>query len=312
MTNKQINELLSKGNIGSTQLVKNYSRNIIKSYSEALKEIKSMIAAMYEKYGNDVQYSDMVKFNRLVSLEKQIIDELNSMNKTVTNSITAAIKDQFEYSFYYTGFALETSLGVRLGFGLLNPDVIKASVLNPLDHIKWTTRQKTHVKTLVGQIRGEITQGLIQGRGYAVVAKNVQKRSEITAGKSIKIIQTETHRVQNAGFLKGFEKVENAADDLDISVNKVWIATLDDKTRSDHQYMDGKLADEEGLFHFPNGKGTTLGPGLSGIAEEDINCRCTTGVNIEGFEPQLRKDNISKQLIGMIEFSEWKRLRNIN
>jgi len=310
LTNKQIAELLSKGNVGSKQLVKSYVNTITKEYKKALIDIKKEIADMFQQYGDDVKYSDMMKYNRLTGIEKQITGILNGINKNVTTTIAGAIKDQFAYTFYHTGYAFESSLGLSLGFSLLNPDVIRAAILNPMDYIKWTDRQKRHIAELVGQIRNEITQGLIKGKGYGDIAKAVQSRTEITAGKSITIVNTETHRAQSMGFNKSFEKIKAASKETGIKVNKVWIATLDDRTRHDHRFMDGKQSDNEGFYYFPEGT-TTIAPGLSGIPEEDINCRCTEGIEVAGVNTKYRKDNMSKELINMTNYEEWETAKEI-
>jgi len=243
-------------------------------------------------------------------MQKQIVDILNGINKNVTMTITGAIKDQFAYTFYHTGCVVETSIGLSLGFGLLNPDVIRAAILNPMDYIKWTERQKKHVTELAGQIRNEIAQGLIKGKGYGDISKAVQKRTEITAGKSIKIVNTETHRAQSMAFQKSYEKIKAASKRTGIKVSKVWIATLDDRTRTDHRYLDGQQPDENGLYYFLSG-GSTIAPGLSGIPEEDINCRCEEIIAVAGVNTKYRRDNMSKKLIDMTTFDEWMQNKEI-
>jgi uncharacterized protein with gpF-like domain len=72
---------------------------------------------------------------------------------------------------------------------------------------------------------------------------------------------------------------------------KVWQATLDNKTRDSHQDMDCQKVKLDEMFIFQSGdnKGDeTEGPGLSGIPEEDINCRCVMREEIVGYEPSIR------------------------
>ena len=67
---------------------------------------------------------------------------------------------------------------------------------------------------------------------------------------------------------------------LGMKIARVWVSTKDGRTRDSHKAMDGQEADKDGFFHFPGG-GQTAGPGLSGIAEEDIHCRCTVIMQIK-------------------------------
>jgi uncharacterized protein with gpF-like domain len=307
-SNKRMSELMSKGQKGSEQLVSNYARNLIASYKSALKDIQSEIADMFAKYGQNVLYSDMQKFNRLTNMEKQIADIIKQTNGEVIKTTTQELKDLYSQSYYYAGFAMESQIGVRLGFGLLREGDVKACLLNPLDHIKWTVRQAEHSKSLLSQIRGELTQGILKGSGYNKIAKNIERKTKIAADKSLLIAQTEGHRVMQMGRLDAMDTAETAADNMGMTIKKVWIATLDDKTRDDHAEMDGQIADADGMFYFPDGTPTEA-PGMSGIPEQDINCRCVVQQEIEGFEPQERKDNISKELIPNMTYNEWYALR---
>lgn len=269
--NKRLADLLKKAETNAEKLIAAHEKNLVKVYSRALKEIKLLILQMYEKYGSDVDYAQMVAYNRLTNLEQQIADEIKKLTNETIKTTTSTLKNIYSEQFYLTGFAFEESLGAKLGFGLLNPDVIKASVLNPLDRIKWTDRMKDHAQQYVKQIQTELTQGLIQGEGYGKIAKRIVDKTGINAGKVIRIVRTEGHRVQSAGSLLAYDKTQTAADRLGLKTVKVWVATLDNRTRDSHQRMDGKEADDEGIFTLPSGA-TTEAPGLSGVAEEDINC----------------------------------------
>lgn len=59
------------------------------------------------------------------------------------------------------------------------------------------------------------------------------------------------------------------------TVTKSWLYTYEAKVpRPSHLASDGMTADDEGYFIIDGYK--TKGPGLFGIASEDINCRCDT------------------------------------
>ncbi len=304
LTNKKISEILKLGEKGSNTLLNRYSREIVKAYKEALADVQKEIADMFEKYGEEVKYSDMAKFNRLTNIEKRIAERLNKLNGTVTKTTASAIKDQYQYWFYRSGFALETSTLVRLGFGILPEIAVKAALLNPLLKVNWNGRQKRHIQELIRTTDTVISQGLLRGHGYAKIARNLRKRSDICKRKSLGIIQTETHRVSELGKHDAFNRASKSAKKLGFEIEKVWVATIDKKTRDDHVKMDGDVADKDGLFHFPNG-GETTAPGNSGIAEEDIGCRCTTVAQVKGFEPSIRKNNITKEMMSYKTINEW-------
>jgi hypothetical protein len=51
--------------------------------------------------------------------------------------------------------------------------------------------------------------------------------------------------------------------------------------------MDGQVMEND-VFIFPNGK-TTPGPKRSGVAAQDINCRCRVVAETEGYTPTVRR-----------------------
>ena len=73
-----------------------------------------------------------------------------------------------------------------------------------------------------------------------------------------------------------------------IGITMVWNSATDEKVRPEHGHMDGKKSDEDGKFDFP-GIGLVEGPGMTGAAEHDINCRCAVVGDIPGLEPLKRR-----------------------
>lgn len=308
--NKRLADLLKKADTNAEKLIAQKEKELTKAYKRAFDEIKKKIAAIYEKYGDNVDYADLVSYNRLTNLELQIAEEIKKLTNDTIKTTTSTLKDIYAEQFYRAGFAFEQSLGAKLGFGLLNPTVIKASVLNPLDRIKWQDRMKDHAQQFVKQIQTELTQGLIQGEGYGKISKRIIDKTGINAGKVIRIVRTEGHRVQSAGSLLAYDKAQAAAERLGLKTVKVWIATLDNRTRDSHAAMDGKEANAEGIFTLPSGV-TTEAPGLSGVAEEDINCRCKTMMQFKDFPPRFRRDNETKKIIPYTTYEDWKKKKGI-
>lgn len=308
MTKEEINirlaKLLAQADTNSAILLRRSESALLRSYKSSLENIKKEILKMFEKYGDAVKYNDMMIYNRLINLEKSIAEEIKSLTGEGIKTITKTIKDIYSTNFYRTGFALESAIGIKLGYGLINSTTVQASVLNPLDRIKWPERLKDHSQKYMSQIRQELTQGLIQGKGYVKIAKAVTDKTSISANNALRIIRTEGHRVQNASRIVAFEKSESAGEEIGIKTTRIWIATLDNKTRDTHASLDGIEADENGLFTTNSGS-TGEGPGLFGVPEEDINCRCSIGVQIGGLKPSFRKDNESKLMIPYKTYQEW-------
>lgn len=80
-----------------------------------------------------------------------------------------------------------------------------------------------------------------------------------------RVLETDAHRVYNAGL---FDAAEKAG-----AVLKTWNTMLDDRVRETHEYLEGVTIPIDAEFYSYKG-GKTLYPGQWGIAEEDCNCRC--------------------------------------
>lgn len=277
--NGQILKLLQVSDLEAGKVILGHERDLVKAYGSALKDIKQMIADMFEKYGDQVTYKDMVAYQRLTNLELSIAKQIKTLTGKGKRTVEKAFRDIVSESFTATGTAIQKSLEVTVGFGVMNEEVIKTAILNPMQRITWPEALQENSAKYLSQIKTELSQGLIKGEGYAKIAKRLEKSTEMSANKTIRIVRTEGHRAQSVGRKLAVDKVEGAADRLGIKVKRVWVATSDDRTRDSHKAMDGKEADDDGLFTLPSGV-KTEGPGMSGVAEEDINCRCTVRIEV--------------------------------
>lgn len=80
------------------------------------------------------------------------------------------------------------------------------------------------------------------------------------------IARTEAIGAANGGTLEAWIK-------SGVVARKTWLASLDDRTRDSHREAHGQTVDLDEDFEVGGGHGPA--PGQIGIAEEDIQCRCT-------------------------------------
>lgn len=280
------------------KLLKATQQDLVDVYLASLKNIKAQLSDFFEKFGENIRYADAAAFGRLANLERQIIRELNKANVFTEKAISGTLRDIYQFNYYHTGFGLESALKVNMGFGLLDTNQILAAVVNPIDKIKWTDSLIEHKKELEQKIARSLSTGLIEGKGYVKIATEIGEHFGIDgkniltdkghAYKILRIVRTEGHRTQQMGNLLGFEELENNAGEFGLKTKRIWVATLDAKTRQDHGDMDGREANDEGYFELPDGS-SGKAPGLIGVAKQDINCRCITRLELEGFVPKKRR-----------------------
>ncbi len=279
-------------------------KQIIYGYKAGLTSIRKEINLLYEKYSKDgvLSNADLSKYNRLTNLEKNIAKNLNKAYNIQVKTTKKTVKNAFESAFYYNAFDMEQKVKMPLEFGLVKKEAVNAVVEGP--H-KWTQLAKGHTKLTGAKIRDAVMQGVVQGKDVTQVTKQITNEMNIAASKAVRIARTETHRAQIQGSIDSYKK----GAELGVEFQKVWVATLDDRTRETHAVMDGQKVDKDEKFVLPSG-GTTEGPGLSGIGAEDINCRCAIRAEVKGFEPTERRskeDGIIKQQT----FQEWAKDKGI-
>jgi hypothetical protein len=300
-----INNKLSQADKFLFKMQADTEKELVKAYSLSLKNIRGELQSIYNKFGDDVTYGDMQKFNRLSSLEKQIMAELTSLHKLNAKTLNNSLYDQFATSYLYTGFALETGTQVKLSYNLLNPKVIEASINNPISGLTLSDRLQKNRQDIIYRIRGDITQGLIRGQGYNKTAQTIKSTLESDLSKAIRVVATESHRVQQDGRYQSMQYAESKG----IEMVKVWDATLDGKTRDAHQSLDGtKLPMDEDFVSSEGGRGQI--PGSMNNATDDVNCRCSIRTEILGYSPEVRKardDNGDSVLIQYTTYDDWKK-----
>ncbi|MDF2790811.1 MAG: hypothetical protein K0S80_3912, partial [Neobacillus sp.] len=224
-------------------------------------------------------------------------------------TLEQSLKDIYELSYYSTGFSIETEAQVNIGYMPVSQDIVVASIQNPISGLTLTERLEKNRVNLIYSIKQELTQGLILGESYQKMAKRLQTAFEGDAAKSIRVAQTESHRVKNMGRFDSMQVAQAKG----INMKKKWVSTLDKKTRRTHQHLDGKEIGLEEKFKSSGSEALYPGSFIGGkSAKENINCRCTYISVIAGYEPTVRAErgeNGKTKVINYTTYDEWKKAK---
>ena len=101
------------------------------------------------------------------------------------------------------------------------------------------------------------------------MATLIKRASGNSYNNSVRIARTEGHRITNEATYNAQVKAKSKG----AQIMKQWDATLDSKTRPEHQFLDGQLVEVDKPFKDSEGN-EAMFPGGFGIASLDINCRC--------------------------------------
>ena len=152
-------------------------------------------------------------------------------------------------------------ISIDMAFDVNEPRVVeflKARRQRFAQHVNQTTWDALKQSLKDGIDAGEnITE--LAARVETVMGDRIRSSGEAIA-------RTEVIGASNGGTLEAWKQ-------SDVVEDKVWLAALDDRTRDSHVEAHGQTVglDED----FTVGGGSGPAPGQIGIAEEDINCRCS-------------------------------------
>lgn len=201
------------------------------------------------------------------ALKGQVSAILDSMNSNQYDRIKDYIEGCYEAGYTGTMYDLQGQ-GIPIIIPIDQTQVVKAVTNDTKLSVPLYTALGYQVGTLKKAVTSEISRGIATAMSWSDIARNIQKRTNVTMNQAYRIARTEGHRVQNQAAYDAQHKAKAAGADI----VKQWCATLDSRTRPHHAQLDGQLRELDEPFEVDGHK--TLHPGGFGIAAEDINCRC--------------------------------------
>lgn len=137
------------------------------------------------------------------------------------------------------------------------------------------------------KINAELLQAIESGESIGKMSERLMRVTDMNKSASIRNARTMTTAFENLGRLDGMKKMQ----DNGTTLQKEWLATLDDKTRDSHAELNGQKADINEPFH--SSLGDIMYPGDPSAEPSNFyNCRCTLTYDIQKFEPTLPEGTI--------------------
>ena len=277
-------------------------KRLISSYKTALVDIQADIAKLYASVGEDISLASASKFDRLSKLQTAVKSELTTLGVSVKATTVNASSTAFKEAYYRTAFTLETEGQIKLGFSVLPTDTIAKAVQAPIGGLTLNeTLAANRAKVLI-DVRRAITQGLIQGESFPKMAASLKGVLEKDAGKAMRVVRTEVHRVNNQATMDAGLHAQAKG----LEMKKMWVATLDDRTRDAHGALDGVTIELKENFTSDNG-GSGMDPGNLGTAEDDINCRCTMVYVFP--DTVLDERRVEGEIVPYTNYEDWAKNR---
>ncbi|MBN6206292.1 hypothetical protein JYK21_07495 [Ralstonia pickettii] len=279
------------------------NKKLFKYYRQALIEIKKEMKVFIENYEN-LSFSKRLEAERLLQNGKQIDMILRETYQQANKAVEDYAKTEAERGYYGTWYAMEGAHNLQLDMNMLPEKYIKQLVHHPVKGKVFSKRLYKYRDRLAKETTNALLDAARKGKSYAVAAKQINELTEASYKQAFRIARTEGARVQSRTKQRSYVEAKKKGVDL----KKKWLSTLDKVTRDSHQYLDGQVVEIEEQFETKDGYKAD-GPRLFGVASEDIHCRCTTTTEVEGFSPELRRDNETGDTFPYKNYNEWKKDR---
>lgn len=247
------------------KLIKKRERDVKQDYKAAYRRLRNKLQKIYADYEDEddgVKIS-IDKFKALDREAARIIAQMYKKNEeavqnTLESVLNASYKSVNTITSKYNIEAVARKIDAN--------NIIKKQVAG---HI-WTERIKKYGNDFVYDVHGIIHQGLDNGDTYTTTARKLKERFGKDIGNTMRIARTESARVLEDSKYQAFNDLAN---NDNVKVSKIWHTMGDEAVRDTHDAMEGAkvLYDED--FVLPS-RARCQYPKGTGVAAEDINCRC--------------------------------------
>lgn len=289
------------------KLVNQAEKEIETLFAKRLKEIKRIIANMYEKYDRDepqVTWTEFNKYNRLNKELNRIGQMLSQDYREVAKAIKQSQQNIYIEKYMMSLFLYEVASQTSMNFDIPTAQTIQTAIEQPIEFIKLAPTLQKHRDDTLKRIRTHITQGIMSGEGYSKIAKALRDDLGMSKAQSVSVARIETGRALSQAGLDS----ATVAKDNGLDMKKRWYATKDTRTRDTHRHLDGQTVGIDENFHSSGcvGPAPKLFVGVAS-AKENINCRCKLLYYIDEDELPTVMRTKEDGVIPFTTYREWEK-----
>lgn len=246
------------------RLVKKRESGTMENYKLSYRKLRNKLQIIYLGYeredGVNISKRELRKLDKETA--KIMIDMYRENKKATENTL----KDIFDKAFETVNNTTE-----KYNIEAVSRNIDPTKVINKevAGHI-WTERIDKYGSDFIYDVHGIIHHGMTNGETFTSMAKKLRDRFGKDIGNTVRIARTEGARVLEDSK---YESMKDIAENESVQVFKVWHTMGDEAVRETHEAMEGVRVRFDEPFILPSGA-SAMYPKASGVASEDINCRC--------------------------------------
>lgn len=235
---------------------------------------EALIKSTGRKYGRFVREQTITN-----KYYKDMLDQTTAQLAHVNETALAYVNGQMPeiYAINYNQIASEDLGGYS--FDLVDQSTVRAMMddditLVPQKHLNVKKDMRWNKKA----INGQVMQGILGGESIDKIAKRLQHITDVNEASARRNARTMTTSAENKGRLDSYKK----ATEDGVVMEKVWMATGDERTREAHMELNGQSVPVDEPF--VNSIGEIMCPGDADATAANVwNCRCSMKAYIVGF-----------------------------
>lgn len=316
---------MDKGHQETEKLIKDMEKRINKEYAQAEKEIEAELQDYFRRFEiKDKKWLEWVENGTKTEKEYEawrtqqmavgqkweaqknmIAEEMHHSNEIARQIVNDTTPQIYGYNHDWATWQVEHDAKVNTGYTLYNKDAVARMLKDDPDLLpppsqRTLDRIARNKETLWNkqQLQSVMMQGILQGDSIPKLATRLSTTvGERNRKAAIRNARTMATGAQNAGRNNAYKRAEKKGIDLE----KTWLATMDNRTRHSHRWIDRETVpmDED----FSNGLEYPADP--KGDPAEVYNCRCSMRAEVKGLERRSGKFR-DDSAIGGMSYEEWR------
>lgn len=314
------------GQAATDKAVAEVEKRLRKTYKQAYNEITQKMTEWSKAFADkdsemqgkvasgeitQAQYDSWLQGQVLAGdLWKKKLDQVSGVLLAANQQAMEIVNGQklgvFAENANYQSYQLTQDTKLDLSFAVYDADAVAKLVkdrpeLLPRKQVNGK-KDKAWNQTKMANIAA---QAIIQGESIPQIARRIANETASDNMKAmVRYARTAMTSAQNAGRMETLHRAKG----MGIQCKKVWLATLDRRTRDSHRNLDGQVRDIDEPFDSDFGK--IMFPGdPEGHPGDVYNCRCTLTYQYEDYpvDPanNQRYDQESGQLVEDMTYNEW-------
>lgn len=276
-----------------------------KSFIERDNKMQQLLAKeeITQEHYDQWRLAQIGRGERFKSLRDKLAERMTNAHATAiayTNDMTPGI---YSLNRNFAAYQIEQIAG-NIGFDLWDERTVKRLIVERPDLMPAYPKKRALKRGIdldygKKQITASVTSSILQGKDIKEMADDLQKRIESMSRESaIRTARTAVTGAQNAGRLDTYY----AAEKMGIKCRKMWVATLDDRTRDSHAALDGEIVENDKTFS----NGCRFPGDPRGAPGETYNCRCTMVSDLPGIDAPKGMRRVRNPATGQNELIEYQ------